>query len=183
MRIIIAGDFYPIRRAEEKMRQGAYDYMLGEIKPIVEEADYAIVNYESTFYGDRKEIAKFGPNMATDEQSVELALWCGFDCSTLANNHLHDYGDKGLIDMINCMEARSMDHVGGGRNILDASKTLYKEICGNKVAFINCCEHEFNIANEEHGGANPLNPVRQYYAITEAKKLSKYFRFQVHHIS
>lgn len=180
MKIIIAADYYPVRRAEQKMRKGEYEYILGEIKPIVESADYSIVNYESTFYGDRQEISKFGPNMATDEQSIELAQWCGFKCSTLGNNHVHDYGDKGLSDLMDCMKKRKMDFVGAGRNLQEAGKTLYKTICGNNVAFINCCEHEFNIANEEHGGANPLNPIRQYYAITEAKKSADFVIVIVH---
>lgn len=169
MKILIAADFYPVRRAEEKMRAKEYDYLLGEVRPFIEKADYSIVNYESTFWGDKKGITKYGPNMATDEQSVDLALWCGFNCSTLANNHVHDYGDKGLNDMLQYMKNHNMDYVGAGMNLKDASKTLYKEICGETVAFINCCEHEFNIANEEHGGANPLNVVQQYYAIGDAK--------------
>lgn len=180
MRILIAADFYPVRRAEEKMRKGEYDYLLGDIKPIVEQADYSIVNYESTFYGDREEITKHGPNMATDEQSVELAQWCGFNCSTLGNNHIHDYGDKGLKDLMECMRKRRMDYVGAGLNLTDSGKTLYKDICGYIVAFINCCEHEFNIANDEHGGANPLNVVRQYYAIKEAKSKAKFVIIIVH---
>ena len=170
MKIIITGDFYPVRRAEGKMRSNEYEYILGEIKPLVEKADYAIVNYESTFYGEGQEVAKFGPSMATDEQSVELAKWCGFDCFTLANNHIHDYGDRGLHDLFQCIKKFDIDFVGAGMNLSEAEQTLYKEICGETIAFVNCCEHEFNIANEEHGGANPLNAVRQYYAITEAKK-------------
>ena len=180
MKILITADFYPVRRAEEKMRNKEYEYLLGEIKPIVESADYSLVNYESTFYGDRMEIAKFGPNMATDEQSVELAQWCGFDCATLGNNHIHDYGDKGLDDLLACMKKRGMDIVGAGRNLEESGKILYKEIAGEKVAFINCCEHEFNIANEEHGGANPYNVVRLCYSIKEAKSKANYVITIIH---
>lgn len=75
MRIIIGADFYPVRRAEEKMREGAFEYLLGEIRPIVKEADYSLVNYESTFYDDSETTIKFGPSMGTDEKSVELTKW------------------------------------------------------------------------------------------------------------
>lgn len=180
MNILIGADFYPVRRAEEKMKKGEFEYLLGEIKPIVEKADYSLVNYESTFYGDKEEIAKFGPNMATDERSVELAMWCGFKCATLGNNHIHDYGDKGLKDLLECMKKKGMDIVGAGMTLTDADQILYKEICSETVAFINCCEHEFNIADEEHGGANPYNVVRQYYAIKEAKSRAKYIIVIVH---
>ena len=180
MKILVSGDFYPVRRAEKIMREGNYNYLLGEIKSYIENADYSIVNYESTFYGDKEEISKFGPNMATDEQSVDLAKWCGFNCFTLGNNHVHDYGDKGLKDMLSYISKVGIDAVGAGMNLDDAGLTLYKEICGEKVSFINCCEHEFNIANENHGGANPLNVVRQFYEIIEAKKNAKYVIVIVH---
>lgn len=180
MKILIAGDFYPVRRAEQKMRNGEYDYLVGDIKSIVNNADYSLVNYESTFYGNKEKVSKYGPNMATDEQSIELAQWCGFKCSTLGNNHINDYGDKGLEDLLDCMGKRGMDYVGAGMNIKDAGVTLYKEICEERVAFINCCEHEFNIANEKHGGANPYNVVQQYYAIKEAKTKARYVIVVVH---
>lgn len=180
MKILIAGDFYPVRRAEIKMRNNEFEYLLGEIKPYVDSADYSLVNYESTFFGDKKAVAKYGPSMATDEQSVELAKWCGFKCSTLGNNHIHDYGDKGLKDLFECMKRMGMDIVGAGMNLNDSGKTLYKTICGKTVAFINCCEHEFNIANNEHGGANPYNVIRQYYSIKEAKEIASYVILIVH---
>ncbi len=180
MKILIAADYYPVRRAEEKMRKYEYEYIFGEVKPFVLDADYSLVNYESTFYGAGEGISKFGPNMATDEQSVELAQWCGFKCSTLANNHIHDYGDKGLADLLKCMKKRGMDVVGAGMNLSEANKIFYKQICSENVAFINCCEHEFNIANHEHGGANPLNAVRQFYSIREAKKRAKFVILIIH---
>ena len=52
----------------------------------------------------------------------------------------------------------------------EASKILYKEIAGMTLAIINCCEHEFSIATEKTAGSNPLNPIKQYYAIKEAKE-------------
>ena len=168
MKIIIGADFYPVRRVEDFLKRNEFEYLLGEIKPYITKADYSLVNYESTFYGDGVESPKFGPSMATDEQSVRLVKWCGFKCSTLANNHIHDYGNKGLHDLLECMQRHNIDYVGAGLNLKDANETLFKEICGERIAFINCCEHEFNIADENQGGANPLNIIQQYYAIKEA---------------
>lgn len=78
------------------------------------------------------------------------------------------------------MESEGIDTVGAGMNVEEAGATLYKDICGETVAFINCCEHEFNIANKEHGGANPYNVVRQYQAIQEAKSCSQHVIVIVH---
>ena len=55
-------------------------------------------------------------------------------------------------------------------NINEASKVLYKKFDDKIVAFINCCEHEFSIATAYNAGSNPLNSIKQYYAIKEAKR-------------
>ena len=51
---------------------------------------------------------------------------------------------------------------------------LYKEIDGQMLAIINCCEHEFSIATEITAGSNPLNAIQQYYSIKEARQKSDY---------
>lgn len=48
------------------------------------------------------------------------------------------------------------------------------------MAVINCCEHEFSIANENSPGANPLNPIRQFYSITTARKKADFVLVVVH---
>lgn len=57
----------------------------------------------------------------------------------------------------------------GGNSIIEASKILYRDIKGTKVAFINVCEKEWSIATEERAGSNPLHPLTQYNQIKEAK--------------
>ena len=57
---------------------------------------------------------------------------------------------------------------------------FYKEIQGQRLAIINCCEHEFSIATATTPGCNPLNPVQQYYAITEAKRNADHVIVIVH---
>lgn len=48
------------------------------------------------------------------------------------------------------------------------------------MSVINCCEHEFSIADKTKAGSNPLNPIQQYYAIKEARKKSDYVLVIVH---
>lgn len=73
-----------------------------------------------------------------------------------------------------------LDVVGVGKNLNDAEQVLYLEKSGVKLAVINCCEHEFSIASNTTAGANPLNPIRQFYAIQEAKKKANYVLVIVH---
>ena len=48
------------------------------------------------------------------------------------------------------------------------------------MAVINCCEHEFSVTTGDFPGANPLNPIRQFYKISEARKDADYVVVIVH---
>lgn len=181
MNILIAGDFCPRYRVAEKFEQGDYESVLGDVKDIISKANYSIVNYECPVTeGGEKPILKQGPNLQCSEKGIEAVKWAGFNCVTLANNHFLDYGKEGVEQTLEACEKHGLDSVGGGMNVKEASKILYKEIEDKTLAIINCCEHEFSIATDTTAGSNPLNPIQQYYAIEEAKHKADYVLVIVH---
>ena len=173
-RILIAGDFSPKDRLKSEIEKKQYQIIFSEIKPILSSVDYSIVNFESTIANppDQRPILKCGPALSCSRHSIEALKYAGFSCCTLANNHIYDYGDEGVKNTIKAIREFDLDFVGGGANIEEASKTLYIKIGEECIAIINCCEHEFSIASASSAGANPLNPIRQYYAIQRARELA-----------
>lgn len=181
MKVLVAGDFCPQKRVATKFEQGDFNSVLSEVKAIISDADYAIVNFECPVTkGGETPIAKQGPNLQCSEKGMEAVKWAGFDCVTLANNHFLDFGKDGAEHTFEVCKKYGIDTVGGGMNLQKASKTLYKEIDGKTLAIINCCEHEFSIATEQTAGSNPLNPIQQYYAIQKAKQQANYVLVIVH---
>lgn len=181
MKVLIAGDFCPNGRLKELIESRQFESVLGEVKPIVETADYAIVNYESPVAADdNKPIVKQGPHLKSTSEGVEAIKWAGFRCLTLANNHFYDYGEVGAHKTIEACRNLNLDYVGAGENIERASRTLYINGPTKTLALINCCEHEFSIATKDKAGSNPLEPIRQYYAILEAKKKADFVLVIVH---
>ena len=175
IRVTICGDFCPEDRVQKLIESGNYDSVFGEIKRHTSAADLNIINLEApVLLGEGKPIEKCGPNLKCSYKAVEAIKSAGFNLATLANNHFYDYGEQGVYDTIETCLKHQIDTVGGGKNIEEASKIYYKEIKDRKIAIINCCEREFSIATEGHGGSNPLNPVQQYYSIKKAKENSDY---------
>ena len=170
--ILIAGDFGPRYRVGENINKGDYT-CLDELIPYTTNCDYSILNLESPLYdGDGGRIHKAGPSLKSPIDSVKVLERSGFNCVTLANNHFRDFGDEGVKSTIKTLVDHGIDYVGGGLNIKQARKVLYKTIKGVKIAFINICENEFSIATEEHGGSAPIDTPDNYYAISEAKQNS-----------
>lgn len=181
MEVLVAGDFCPRNRVAALFDKGDYASVLGEVKPIIEQADYSIVNFECPVTnGGEKPIEKCGPNLQCSEKGMEAVKWAGFNCVTLANNHFLDYGEPGVRNALNACQKNELDTVGGGMNLYEASQISYKIIDGKTLGIINCCEHEFSIATKYSAGSNPLNPIQQYYAIKEARKEADYVLLIVH---
>ena len=181
IKIIVAGDFCPKERVEKHINNQQYSNVFGKIKPLIESADYSLVNLECPVVLNKaKPIPKIGPHLKTDLNAVKSIRYAGFNMVTLANNHFYDYGDKGVSDTLMSCKEYGLDTVGGGKNLNSASKVFYKDINGTKFAIINFCEYEFSIATENSGGSNPLDPIKNYYQIHEAKKKSDYIICIVH---
>ena len=181
MKVLIAGDFCPQNRVAALFDEGEFGSVLQNIRDVVSTADYSIVNFECPVVTrEAKPIIKIGPNLKCSESGIKAIKWAGFNCVTLANNHFYDFGEEGVKCTLETCTKLGIDTVGGGNNLAEASKILYKQINSKIIAIVNCCEHEFSIATDKTGGSNPLNPIQQYYAIKEAKTKADYVFVIVH---
>ena len=182
MKVIICGDFAPRARLAKQIEEKKYSEVFSEnIRGIIKSADFSFVNFESPVVEEGyKPIPKCGPNLRCTPEAAEAVKYAGFTGVTMANNHILDFGAEGLRKSVECCKAQKLDIVGVGSNLKEAEKALYLEKDGKTIAVVNCCEHEFSIATETETGANPLNPVRQFYAIQEAKKNADYVIVIVH---
>lgn len=180
-KILIAGDFYPHSRVDKLIYEKKYDEIFDEVRPLIQAADYSIVNLESpVVIGAGKPIRKIGPNLRCTPDAVEAIKYSGFDMVTLANNHFYDYGDEGVHSTVKVCTEFGLDTVGGGASLQEAERISYKEIEGKRFSFINFCEHEFSIATKISGGSNPLNPVANFYQIQEARRNTDFVIVIVH---
>lgn len=179
--ILFAGDFAPIGRVAEKMGKKHVEVLFKDVVFLVQKSDFSVVNLESPVVeGDVPKLEKNGPNLKCSAKAVDALKWCGFQMATLANNHIYDYGEEGLWQTVEALTSRGLDYVGVGKTPEDASTISYKQIKNKTVAFINACEHEFSIVTDIHSGANPLNPIQQFYAIKEAKASADYVVVIIH---
>lgn len=181
MNVIVAGDFCDNNRVSSFIKEGKYSLLFDGIRPIIKEADFAVVNFEfPVVMNEAHPIDKWGPSLKGSTSAVNAIKYAGFNICTLANNHIMDYGADSCMNTKQLLEENGIHTVGVGKNIYEASEILYIDHNNEKLAIINCCENEFSIADETTVGANPLNPISQYYKIREAKTKSDYVLVIVH---
>jgi len=167
MNILITGDLFISDNFKNRPLIDGY------IEKLFHDADYRIVNLEAplTDNNEKNKITKTGPHLRISADTLLPYLrQLKVDLVTLANNHILDYGSKGLSDTFNDLHDNKISYVGAGSNLKEAVKpfSIIKE--GMKIAIMNFTENEWSIAEEDKSGANPLDiidNVKQIKAIKE----------------
>ena len=142
------------------------------IVSLIKDADYNIINLECPVVNspDTKKIVKDGPNLKCTEEAVSYLKDCGIDMVTLANNHLKDYGSKGIQDTLETCKKNGIEYVGAGMNLQEARVPKVIQVGGYKVGIVNVCENESSIAADCDPGSNPIDEINNYYDICNIKE-------------
>ncbi|MBP3198703.1 MAG: CapA family protein, partial [Butyrivibrio sp.] len=70
-------------------------------------------------------------------ETAQILGTMGVDIVGLANNHAYDHGEQALLDTFDILDSVGVEYVGAGRNIDEASHTVYYITeSGMKIAFI-----------------------------------------------
>jgi len=178
--ILFTGDFYSGPEISRLIESESFDDIFGAFLPCVRSSDIAVTNLEAPLTTQNAKIQKTGPALKTSPETVNALKYAGFNLIALSNNHILDYGVKGLNDTMSSLSNSGIDYLGVGENIKQASDIYYKEVKGKILAFINMSESEWSTATVDLPGTNPLNPILNYYAIKDAKEKSDYVFLIVH---
>jgi poly-gamma-glutamate synthesis protein (capsule biosynthesis protein) len=108
-------------------------------------ADIEVCNFEAPVKTDASPAPKSGPSLCQSEESPQFLERMGFNVILLANNHIMDYGEKGLQKTISSFKDSYV--IGAGRTSL-VYEPLIIERGGVKVGLISLVQHEFGIVDD-----------------------------------
>lgn len=180
LKIIITGDFCPVFRNSDKIGGKFYSKIFNGFPDSIEDKDLHITNLECPLTRSDKKILKDGPSIKAEPEMIEAVRYAQVDVACLANNHILDFGAQGLLDTIALCNKNGIRTVGAGKNLGEASETLYLSVKEKNIAIINITQHEFSSALKDQAGANPLNIIENFYSIKEARKHSSIVLVIVH---
>ncbi len=173
MKVLIVGDFYPNYRLVELLKTDPND-ILGNLIPIINNVDLAIVNLESPLTKSFKKISKTGPHLKADPFYANFLKKSGFSLVTLANNHILDYSDEGLKETLKTLSDNNLNWVGAGLSLDEASIPFYFSSKNNSLTVLNFAENEWSTTRNGLPGAAGINPISNFYKIKEEKKKSNF---------
>lgn len=170
MKVLLTGDFCPQDQFNEALNSKEWSALIGrELSKKIDESDLTITNLECSITNSNNPIYKTGPALKGDLKAVHFLKEVGFNLVTLANNHIMDYGVKGLGDTLKALEDNQINYVGAGKNCKTASEWHELNYNGLRLAVLNFAENEWSTNNKFGAGANPIDPTANYRTIQSAK--------------
>lgn len=122
-----------------------------------------------------------------DTSTVSYLDDMGVDIVSLANNHVYDFGEIGLLDTLSTLEEAGVPYVGAGRNLEEASAPVYFISGDVKIAFVSATQIE-RLDNPDTKGATEnsagtfrcWNPEKLYEVVAQAKENSDFVIVFIH---
>lgn len=140
------------------------DYPFKKTYRYLETADVAIANLEAPFTEDTVAFEKKF-NFKVPPKYARGLLSGGFDVVTLANNHIMDFGEGGLLSTIQTLDRIGIKHCGAGQDLHEAHQPAVIESNGKKIAFFGYSmtfPTEFYARKDSSGTAYPEPELMQH---------------------
>ncbi|MGJ7457481.1 CapA family protein [Halomonas sp. RA08-2] len=175
MKFLITGDL-TINQAHSASKK-----ICPSLVNLFEKSDCNIVNLEAPVTTSKTKILKTGPHLkAHKESTLDVLKTLNVKIAALANNHIKDYGEQGLLDTISFCKENGIDTVGAGKNYEDAAQVMVLDTPEGSVAIINIAENEWASADKTTGGANGMCLIKDTKKIQEAKRQNDFVFVIVH---
>lgn len=138
----------------------------GNLLPILAQADLNIVNLETTLTKSAKTRPKVF-NFKADPNKIGVLKRGLIHAVNVANNHILDYSEEGLLETLQTLDQAHIPHVGAGKDELAAKEPLILERKGIKIGLLGCTD------NEPSWEARPSSPGVFYVEIGNLEPLKK----------
>lgn len=110
-----------------------------ELADLLNRSDLNIANLESVLTRTDNPVPNHPVHLKANQESKALLKY--FQAVTLANNHVHDYNEEGLLDTIDELTRQKIDYFGIAENGYKASSPYVLNLDGEKLAIISASRY------------------------------------------
>lgn len=180
MKISIFGDLCPTSSNYRLFEDGKTQQLFNDVLPIINDSCLTIVNLECPLTNSTQRILKSGPHIKSPQSTFNSIGKTGFDLYSLANNHIMDFGEKGLKDTVGIIEKGGKSIIGVGINKTTASEPFYFVKNDMKIGVLAFTDNEFGLATEHSVGSNGLDLIESFDVIELVKSKCDYLVVLLH---
>lgn len=150
----LTGDVMLGRLVNQSITTNGYAHPWGNILPLLKKNDFNIINLETTITKSEKRVFKVF-NFKLDPNNIQTLFEANISLVNLANNHILDFNEEGLIETLQVLDNKKIKHVGAGQDITQARRLEILEKNGIKIGVIGYTDNEPDwAATSEKAGIN-----------------------------
>ncbi len=141
------------------------------LKDICSSCDYVIANLETPFTDLNTTSVCKSMHLKSNPRNVDVLKYIGVDAVCLANNHIFDYGKKGVIHTVRVLEDNKIEWFGVN------GKQLNIDVSGQKLGIGGYCCYSTNAtcySDEMIKGVHSLTRKNIYRQIKENKSQARF---------
>jgi poly-gamma-glutamate synthesis protein (capsule biosynthesis protein) len=174
MKLVFLGDL--------SLRTNRLPLLGSELAQVLSDADYVCVNLEGPVFSDTLPPSiKAGPSISQDKAVIDFLSQCSVSHINLANNHIMDFGVRGLDNTL--LATKQFHHIGVGSE-QSAYEAKYVHHQGVSIALIGLSEAQFGVLQDSETitakGIAWVDHPNARAAVKKARERADYVIVQVH---
>lgn len=151
----------------------SFDNNFKHIASLIDKADLAIANLETTLAGEDNGYSSF-PKFNSPDSLIDAISKSGFDIVSTINNHTYDKGSTGLYRTLSMIKSLGLESVGT-RNSSSEDNFLIKDINGIKLGITSFSYGEVSKNRTALNGLPVSNNDKENLNIFDFKDVDKAF--------
>jgi len=156
MRMIACGDIALCKGIESMILSREQGELAKDFRSIFHEADIFLANVECPLTDSESPAWDYFPTLKGKRDVGRILGDLGVTIASLANNHIADYGLRGLEDTISVLEEQGIAWVGAGWAPEEASEPLIIDKGDCKIGILALAQPEISAAKRGKWGAGVL---------------------------
>lgn len=160
----LTGDVMIGRLVNDHLNSVPPAYLWGNVLPFLHKTDLNLINLEAALTNSGKRVEKVF-NFKSHPHHVQSLFEGRVDVVNLANNHVLDYAEEGLLETLDALDKAKILHVGAGRNLIEAKHPVIISRNGFRIGILGCSDNEPSwVAGENSPGIHFLT-TRDFHLI------------------
>ncbi|MGE0736585.1 MAG: CapA family protein [Alphaproteobacteria bacterium] len=143
IRLAFVGDVMLGRGVSRRLRKGLAAEIWGDVLPLLHGADGTFANLECPITRQRfyRQYGIKTYHFRADPRAVDALHKANVRFVSLANNHMLDFGIRGLHDTLRALDGAKIAHAGAGETALDADRPVIFDVSGLKIGALSATDN------------------------------------------
>lgn len=147
-----AGDVMIGRSVNDKISATDYSYPWGNVLPLFKSTDLNLINLEAPLTQHRTQQQKKMINLKADPNKIQTLIDARIDVVNLANDHILDFWEEGMLETIELLNKSGIKHVGAGVTINQAGQPVIMTLNDITIGILGFTDNEpYWIAQDKPG--------------------------------